>query len=87
METARRASELARELGIPRIAAVANKFRSTEDLGAIRDYAAKHGLELVGEIPYDKEIQRADLAARAPALDNKHDAVGAVQTMMERLGI
>ena len=78
---------MARELGIPRIGAVANKYRSAEDLAAIRDYAKKHGLELVGEIPYDEEIQRADLAAEAPGLDDEHAAVRAVRTMIERLKI
>jgi len=87
LETARRAAELARELGIPRIVAVANKYRSSEDLAAIRDFAAKHQLELVGEIPFDEEIQRADLAAGAPRIDNGHAAVSAVRKMVERLKI
>jgi len=87
LETARRCAELAKELGIPRIVAVANKFRSSDDLAAIRNYAEKHGLEIVGEIPYDEEIQRADLAAEAPVLDNEHAAVGAVRKMLERLKI
>ncbi|MGI8480598.1 MAG: AAA family ATPase [Chthoniobacterales bacterium] len=87
LETARRAAELARELGIPRIVAVANKFRSAEDLAAIRNYAEKHSLELVGEIPYDEEIQRADLAAQAPRLDREFAAIAGVRKMVERLGI
>ncbi len=87
LETARRASELARELGIPRIVAVANKYRSSEDLAAIRDYATKHRLELIGEIPYDEEIQRADVAAEAPALDYEHAAVAAVRKMVGKLEI
>jgi len=87
LETARRCTELARELGIPRIVAVANKYRSGEDLAAIRNYAEKHGLEVVGEVPYDEEIQRADLAARAPTLDREHAAVTGVRKMVERLNI
>lgn len=87
LETARRCAELARELGIPRIATVANKYRSSADLAAIRSYAEKHGLELVGEIPYDEEIQRADLAAEAPKLDSEHAAVSAVRKMIEQLKV
>ncbi|MEO5722138.1 MAG: AAA family ATPase [Chthoniobacterales bacterium] len=87
LETARRCTELARELGIPRIVAVANKYRSNDELVAIRNYAEKHGLELVGEIPYDEEIQSADVAARAPALEGTHAGVGAVREMGERLEI
>ncbi|MDQ6656228.1 MAG: AAA family ATPase [Verrucomicrobiota bacterium] len=87
LETARRCTELARELGIPRIVAIANKFRSADELSAIRNYAEKHGLELVGEVPYDEEIQRADVAAEAPALDSNYVAVEAVREMAERLKI
>ncbi|MBA2436019.1 MAG: hypothetical protein H0V54_13230 [Chthoniobacterales bacterium] len=87
METARRCTELARELGIPKIVAVANKYRSEDELTAIRNYAEKHGLELVGEIPYDEEIQRSDVAAKAPRLDGDDAAVNAVRTMAERLEI
>ncbi|MBA2430769.1 MAG: AAA family ATPase [Chthoniobacterales bacterium] len=87
LETARRAAELARELGIPRIVAVANKFRSDDDLAAIRNFAQKHDLEIVGEIPYDEEIQRADLAAEPPRLDGDHAAVAAVRKMVERLQV
>lgn len=87
METARRCTELARELGIPRIVAVANKYRSSAELEAIKNYAAQHHLELVGEIPYDEEIQRADVAAEAPSLEGRLVAVGAVRQMAERLAI
>lgn len=87
LETARRCTELARELGIPKIAAVANKYRSSEDLDAIRNYAQKHGMEIIGEIPYDEEIQRADLAAEAPKLDSALAAVDAVQKIVERLSL
>jgi CO dehydrogenase nickel-insertion accessory protein CooC1 len=67
--------------------AVANKFRSSEDLAAIRNFAQKHRLEIVGEIPYDEEIQRADLAAEPPRLDRDHAAVAAVRKMLERLKV
>ncbi len=87
LETARRAAELARELGIPRIVAVANKFRGEDDLAAIRNYADKHGLEIVGEIPYDEEIQRADLAAEPPRLDVESAAVSSVRKLIGRLEI
>lgn len=87
LETARRCAELAGELGIPRVSAVANKYRGNEDLAAIRNYAEKHGLELVAEIPYDEEIQRADLAAEAPRLDGESAAVNGVRNLIEHLKI
>ena len=87
LEAARRVTELARELGIPHVAGVANKYRSQDELKAIRDYAKKHELELVGEIPFDEKIQRADLAAVAPDLRNGSAAVKAVSTVVDRLGL
>ncbi len=86
LETARRCVELATELGIPRIAAIANKYRSADDLAAIRDYAQKHGMRLMGEVPYDEDIQRADIAAQAPRLDGGSPAVRAVEKILEELG-
>ncbi|MGI9088773.1 MAG: AAA family ATPase [Chthoniobacterales bacterium] len=87
LETARRCAELARELGIPRVVAIANKFRSTQELEAIRVYAEKHGLELAGEVPYDEQIQRADIAAEPCQLDPSHAGVSAVRKMAEGLEI
>lgn len=87
LETARRCTELARELGIPRIVAIANKFRSAQELEAIRSYTEKHGMELVGEVPYDEQIQRADIAAEACKLDPVHAGVSAVRKMADRLEI
>lgn len=86
LETARRCVELAKELGIPRIAAIANKYRSADDLTAIREYAQKHGMQLLGEVPYDEDIQRADIAAHAPSLDSGLPAVCAVEKVLEELG-
>src|SRR5262249_58358165 len=52
LETARRCVELARELKIPRVAAVANKFRGKSELETVRKYAARHNIEVLAEIPY-----------------------------------
>ena len=44
LETAGRAFELGRELGIPSISAVANKVRNAEDKQAIRDFCTAHAI-------------------------------------------
>jgi CO dehydrogenase maturation factor len=76
LETARRCVELGRELKIPRVAAVANKFRSKIDLEAVRKYAVAHNIEILGEVPYEEKVQRADLTGSVPDL-GEHNAVAA----------
>ena len=65
LETAGRIAPLARELGIPRILAIANKVRDEEDARVIRDYCRAHQLELAAEIPYDEAVRDADRRGRA----------------------
>ncbi len=85
LETARRSAELAREIGIPRIVAVANKTRDDEDRQAIRDFAERHGLLLIGEIPMDDQLRKADLAGRAPIDEVNSPAVAAIHAIAARL--
>lgn len=61
LETARRAYELAQELGIQRVRLVANKVRAGAETEAIHAYAERHDLALAAEIPYDEAVQTADL--------------------------
>ena len=87
LETARRCVELGRELNIPRVAAVANKFRSQDDLEAVRRYAAGHGMPIVGEVPFDEKIYVADQAGSAPALGDGNSAVKAIEKIADELGL
>jgi CO dehydrogenase maturation factor len=66
METARRVAELARELGVADVVAVANKLRSDDDRRAIAEFCTAHGLRLVGAIPYDPTLLAAERAGEAP---------------------
>jgi CO dehydrogenase maturation factor len=66
LETGRRIAELGRELNTPRIAAVANKVRSSEDEAAIRQFAAAHEISMAAVIPQDDAILDADRSGRSP---------------------
>ncbi len=66
LETGRRITELAAELGVPRIYAVANKVQTEEDEEAIRAFCDRHGLRLIARIPHDEVFVAADRAGRAP---------------------
>ena len=81
LETARRCAELGREVGIPRIVAVANKTRDDEDRAAITAFAARHHLTLVGEIPMDDRLRKADLAGRAPIDESDSPAIAAIRSL------
>ncbi len=87
LETARRCVELGRELKIPRVAAVAIKFRSNRDLEVVRKYAASHNIEILAEVPYDDEILSADLAGSAPDLGERNAAAAAIEKVAVALGL
>ena len=86
LETARRITDLARELGIPDVRAVANKVCTEREAEAIEGFCAARGLELFATIPYDEEVLGAELAAAAP-LDYCCDGVAmrAIAALAERL--
>lgn len=62
LETAARLAELGHEIGIPRVAAVANKVRTDAEESAVRDFCARHGIELAQVIYFDTEVTRVDNA-------------------------
>lgn len=66
METARRIAELATELGIGEVDAVANKVRDAADRKAIADFCAAHSLPIIGEIPYDETLVASERAGVPP---------------------
>lgn len=87
LETSRRNAELAREIGIPRILAVANKTRDEEDRKAIREFAIRHDLTLVGDIPMDERLRKADLAGRAPIEETHSPALAGIFALADRLAL
>jgi len=65
LESGRRILALAEDLGIGRVALLANKVR-TGDEDVVPRFAEEHGLEVVGAIPFDGCFSRAEQAAEAP---------------------
>lgn len=66
METARRAADLAAELGIAEVGAVLNKVRNGADRDAVTSFCAAHYMNIVGEIPYDASLADAERAGQPP---------------------
>ena len=73
LETGRRMAVLAQDLGLERVALVANKVRDEKELEAVRAFAAQNDLDVAGVIPYDERLPEAERARQAP-LDFAPDA-------------
>jgi CO dehydrogenase maturation factor len=86
LETTGRLAPLARELGVPHIWAVANKLRTPRDADAVREYCARHDVELLGSVPFDPQVTEADNEGLA-LLDAAPDspAVAAITKLVDLL--
>lgn len=65
IQTATRIIDLARELGIPKLIAVANKIREEADVEWIREALRPQGVEVAGVVPYDTDVSLADRRMRS----------------------
>ncbi|HYY45081.1 MAG TPA: hypothetical protein VE975_07825 [Actinomycetota bacterium] len=74
LETARRYSGFGRDLGIPRVAMIANKVRDDNDRQVIDEFCRLHDMELFGVVPQDRGLVEAERLGVAPV---DHDASGA----------
>lgn len=86
LETGRRMAVLAKDLGLERVALVANKIRDERDLSAVAEFAAANDLDIAGVIPFDDELAVAERAGVAP-LDHAPDspAMTAIGELAERM--
>ncbi len=85
LETAARVANLGRELGIPQVLTLANKVRPA-DKESVDQFAQRHGIELIEEIPYDESVAEADRLGVAPTDHDFHGAmVRSIDSLAERL--
>ena len=61
LEAAGRFAEMAHQLGIAKVEAIANKVRTQEEVDAINDYCSKINLPVAAMIPFDENVTAADL--------------------------
>jgi CO dehydrogenase maturation factor len=86
LETGRRISVLARDLGLQRVALLANKVRDEHERGAVQEFAGQHGLEVAAVIPYDEALPEAERARQAPLdFSPESPAVSAIGELTEEL--
>lgn len=87
LETGRRVAELAGELGVEHVFAVANKVRTEADRDAVAEYCGRHDLTILGEVPWDEALLEAERAGRAPIdYDPTSPAVTAVRELAGEMG-
>lgn len=66
METGRRMAELGKNLGIGKVALIANKVRDDDDLEVIRKFARQNDLEIAGVVPFDDAMAGAERSEMSP---------------------
>src|SRR5918911_3379582 len=66
LETGRRMAALANDLGLERVALVADKIRDERELEAVREFATQHDIEIAGVVPFDDSMPGAERARAAP---------------------
>lgn len=86
LEAASRFADMARELGIENVQAIANKVRNAEEEQAIRDYCIKIKLPIAVMIPFDEQVMQADLKGLSIFdYDQKAKVVKALEGFAEKL--
>lgn len=86
LEAAGRFADMAKQLGIKEVAAIANKVRTEEEADAIRQYCSKIDLPIAVMVPYDENITAADLKGMAIMdYDRESKAVSAIREFVRSL--
>jgi len=86
METAKKLYALTKDLGIKRAFIVGNKVANSEEGELIEKFTSKNGMPLLGVIPYDEQILRADMRGETPLKHAKASkGVTAIRKMGEKL--
>lgn len=83
LETAERIKRLGTDIGIKKFAAVINKA-GEEDLGAVESRLRDMGIPVLGTIPYDSSLVKADLAGRSP-VEEGGAAIAAIDRVITHL--
>lgn len=81
LETGARVLELAKELGVARVCAVANKVRDRADRDAVEALCRSRQIALLGTVPYDDSVVEAD--RRGVALLDFAPAAPSVKAIQE----
>jgi len=86
METAKKLHDLAKQIGIKESFLVGNKVASQLEGELIEQFAKHNGIPLLGLIPYDEKVLKADMQGETPLkYASQSTSVTAVQMLGEKL--
>ena len=86
LEAAGRFAEMAKQLGIKQVEAIANKVRNEEEEQAIREYCKKIDLPIAVIIPFDDNVREADLRGMSIMdYDENSKVVKSIEAFVEGL--
>ena len=86
LETAKKIYGLATEMGIKEVFLIGNKVASTDEGELIQRFTARNDIPLLGLIPYDKNIMKADMQGETPLKYlNASEGMVSIQKMGENL--
>jgi len=83
METAKKLYALTKDLGIKKAFIVGNKVANSDEGKLIEDFTSKNDMSLLGLIPYDKQILKADMSGETPL---KYAQVSRGVTAIRKIG-
>ena len=66
LETVRKLHNLAKEAGIKKAFIVGNKVANSAERDLIKKFAESNGMQLLGFVPYDEQILKADMEGESP---------------------
>ncbi|ADP77259.1 Cobyrinic acid ac-diamide synthase [Methanothermus fervidus DSM 2088] len=84
INTAKRIKKLAEDIGIKNIEVVLNKISNIYEKKVIEDKLKEIGLDVLGTIPYDKNIIKADMS-NTPPYKYKSQSFSAVKKIAEKI--
>ena len=86
LEAANRIHRLAKELGVEKVGAIANKVRTSEEKEAIQQFCERNELDLVAIVPYDEAIPAADLQGQSLLDTSEHSiAVDKIKELADQV--
>ncbi len=85
LETARRIKKLAKDIGIKNLQAVINKVSSAAEEEFVQEKLKELKIEVLGSIPQDQSVVRADMEAKPLTAYDNSPASMAIETIAENI--
>lgn len=88
LEAAGRFAKLAKELGVKKVAAIANKVRTEEEAQAIKEFCANIDLPVALSISFDPNVSKADLKGQS-IMDEARDTelIQSLRELVSNMGL